>query len=148
MVEEVLKMHNCIPFLLEFHVFNTVHLVTVIVAVNINNNGQSHCCLGCTHSDREQCEEETFKLSREKNAVEDCKIQIYRVQYQFYRDKHGYKVTTCNEAKHSDKEQKCAKCYKIFYRDIHFLSSFRAIIIPPMIHAKRNTEMNSNGSTY
>jgi hypothetical protein len=39
--EEVSKMNNCIPLFLEFHVFNTVHLVTVIVTVNIDNNGQA-----------------------------------------------------------------------------------------------------------
>ena len=33
-------MNNCIPSLLEFHVFDTVHLITMVITVNINNDSK------------------------------------------------------------------------------------------------------------
>ena len=77
-------MNNCIPSLLEFHVFDTVHLITMVITVNINNDGKCHCRFCRTDSNREQSEEKAFKLSWEKETIEYCKIQINSVQYKFY----------------------------------------------------------------
>ena len=104
------KYQKCIIVfhcLLEFHVFNTVHLVTVIVAVNVDNNSERYGCLGCCYSDREQCEEETFQLSWEEDAVEHSEVQVGCIQYKLDGDEHGNEVTACTEAIDSDEEQEC-----------------------------------------
>ena len=99
----------------------------MVITVNINNNSKCHCRLCRTDSYREQGEEETFKLSREKETVEYSKVKVNRVQHQLNRNEHGNQVATRNKAKDTNEEQKCAE---------------------HEIHANRNSEMNSKGNTY
>ena len=63
--------------------------------------------LDCCHSEREQCEEETFQLSWKEDAVEHSEVQIGCIQYKLDGDEHGNEVTACTEAIDSDEEQEC-----------------------------------------
>ena len=47
------------------------------VAANIDDNGNGHRCLGSTHANREQSEEEALELSRKEKAVEHRKVHIH-----------------------------------------------------------------------
>ena len=69
-----------------------------------------------------------------------------RVEDKLNRDEHSHKVAVGYKTEDTDEEQQRADSEECINRN-HFLSSFLAIITPPMIQANRNTEMNSNGST-
>ena len=81
-------------------------------------------------------------------------INVYRkfksdsVEHQLHRDEHGNQVTTGDKTIDTDEEQECAQHEITFYWNHTSFSSFLATTKPPMIHASRNTEMNSKGNTY
>jgi hypothetical protein len=47
------------------------------IAVDIDNDGNSYCCFGRTHTNGEQGEKETFQFSGKKIPVEYREVDIY-----------------------------------------------------------------------
>ena len=108
--QKCITVFHCLMCVLEFHVFNAVHLVTMIVTVNIDDNSQGNSCLCSADTYREEREESSLKLSGEEQAVEDCKVQIDGVQHQLYGDEHSHKVAVCDKAKHANEEKQRTDC--------------------------------------
>ena len=119
------------------------------MTVNIDDDCECNSRLGRAYTDGEEREEHPLIPIRKEQAVECCEIDIHTVEDQLYGDKHCNKVATGHEPEDSDEEQQSAKDKEISYW-YHLLSSFFLlfkITRPPIMQARRNTEMNSNGST-
>lgn len=117
------------------------------VAVNINNNSYCNSCFCSTNANAEQSEEETFHLSGEQQAVECRKVDINRVENQLNRNQHCNQVAAGNKPEHTYKNNS-AESTKKYSTGIISYYSFLEITIPPIMQASKNTEINSNGSTY
>ena len=85
------------------HFVQVLDLDILHVAVDIDDNGNRYCSFRCTNPNGEQSEEETFQLSREQEAVEYGKVDVYRIQNQFHADKHGQQVASGKKTIDADK---------------------------------------------
>ena len=85
-----------------------------------------------------------------EQTVDSCEVDVDSIQDELHGDEHGDEVATGDETEDANEEEQCREHKVTFNRDhVHAsFSSFLATTRPPMMHASRNSEMNSKGSTY
>src|SRR5215203_1832165 len=66
------------------HFFGSFYINRTMAAVEINYNGNCHCCLGRRNRNNKYGKENTVEFVRIQVFVEYDKIYVYTIQYQFY----------------------------------------------------------------
>jgi hypothetical protein len=74
------------------------------VPVDVDDNGDGYGSLGCGNRDHDQTEKMAIKLIRIEKPVEYHKVDIDRIEDQFYGHQHGDQISSCQETVDADKE--------------------------------------------
>jgi len=114
-----------------------------MIAVEINNDGDSHSSLSSCNGDDKEGKEQAVELIGIQEFIECHEVDVHTIEYQLHRHEHRYQVSPGKEAIHADKEegaahkQKMKKSYVVHCKFKIQKSKFKKLRYPSVGYAAR-----------